>query len=180
MIIGRQISLRPLRSEDVGTLHASALDLETRGPWYPLPGMPLGKFEATFAESGFWSRDEGIFAIARDDRMIGIVGWELLNGDISDVEISYRMLDVADRGKGIATEAVGLLCGWLFDTGHMNRLRANVHVDNAASRRVCEKSGFTAEATARAAWYNRGRWHDVVVYTLTRDEFEALRSATAG
>ena len=180
MLVGRQISLRPLRGDDIGPLHASSLDLETRGLWYPLPGTPLGKFEAAFAESGFWSRDEGIFAIVdRNERLVGIVGWELLNGDIPDIEVSYRLLDQADRGKGIATEALGLLTGWLFDTGHANRLRANVHVDNKASRRVVEKSGFTQEAIARASWYNRGQWHDAAVYTITRGEFEELRRAAA-
>ena len=180
MLTGRQISLRPLQGEDIGPLHASSLDLETRGPWYPLPGTPLTKFEAAFAASGFWSQDEGIFAIVdRSERMVGIVGWEQLNGDLPDVEVSYRLLDQAERGKGIATEALGLLSGWLFDTGHANRIRANVHVDNKASRRVVEKSGFTQEAIARASWYNRGQWHDAAVYTITREEFEGLRGAAA-
>jgi len=180
VIVGRQISLRPLRSDDVGPVHDSMLDLESRGLWYPLPGTPRGKFEAAFAESGLWSSDEGVFAIVDSgDRLVGVVGWQKMNGDLPDVEIFYRLLDQADRGKGIATEAVGLLAGWLFDTGQMNRLRANVHVDNKASRRVCEKSGFTLEATARAAWYNRGQWHDVVVFTITRAEFEELRKAAA-
>ena len=180
MLTGRQISLRPLRRDDIESLHSRSLDLETRGPWYPLPGTPLAKFEAVFAETGFWSRDEGIFAIVdRSQRMVGIVGWERLNGDLPDVEVSYRLLDQADRGKGIATEALGLLTGWLFDTGHANRLRANVHVDNKASRRVVEKAGFTQEAIARASWYNRGQWHDVAVYTITRGEFEERRGAAA-
>lgn len=61
----------------------------------------------------------------------------------------------------------------------MNRIRANVHVDNKASLRVCEKSGYTREATARASWYNRGQWHGVVVFTITRAEFEELRKAAA-
>jgi RimJ/RimL family protein N-acetyltransferase len=180
MLKGRQVSLRPLREGDIKPLHDSTLDLETRGPWYPLPGTPLARYAATFAESGFWSQDKGIFAIVDgSDRMIGIVGWEQLTGDLPDIEVSYRLLDQANRGKGITTEALGLLAGWLFDTGHMNRLRANVHVDNKASRRVCEKSGFTQEATARSSWYNRGKWHDVAVYTLTRDEFEAARTTAA-
>ncbi len=178
MLVGRQISLRPVRRDEVERLHESTMDLESRGPWYPLPGTPLIKFEARFAESGFWAADEGVFTIVdQTDRLVGIVGWELLSGDLPDVEISYRLLDRDDHGKGITTEAVGLLTGWLFDTGHMNRLRANVHVDNTASRRVVEKSGFTQEATARASWYSRGRWHDVAVYTITRDEFEARRAA---
>ena len=63
--------------DHIGPLHASSLDLETRGPWYPLPGTPLTKFEAAFAASGFWSQDEGIFAIVdRSERMVGIVRWD--------------------------------------------------------------------------------------------------------
>lgn len=180
MIIGRQISLRPVRAEDIEPLHDSTLDLENRGPWYVLPGTPLAKFQASFAESGFWTPDEGFFVIVdRSDRMVGIVGWAKVNGDLPDVEIFYRLLDEADHGKGFMTEAVGLLAGWLFDTGQMNRLRINAHVDNKGSRRVAEKSGFTQEATARASWYNRGQWHDVAVFTITRAEFEVLRKAAA-
>ena len=180
MLVGRQISLRPLRADDIEPLHASSLDLETRGPWYPMPRTPLTKFETAFAATGFWSQDEGIFAIVdRSERMVGIVEWELLNGDVPDIEVSYRLLDQTEHGKGIATEALGLLTGWLFDTGHANRLRANVHVDNKASRRVAEKSGFTQEAIARASWYNRGQWHDVAVYRITRDAFERRRGKAA-
>jgi ribosomal-protein-alanine N-acetyltransferase len=180
MLIGAQITLRPVRADDLGPLHDSSLDLENRGLWYPLPTTPRGKFEADFAESGFWTAEDGIFAIAdRSDRLVGIVGWEQMNGDVADVEVSYRLFDQADRGKGIATEALGLLLGWLFDSGHMNRLRASVHVDNKASRRVAEKSGFTHEGTSRAGWYNRGQWHDVAVYAITRAEFEEQRKAAA-
>jgi ribosomal-protein-alanine N-acetyltransferase len=180
VLIGDQITLRPMRVEEVGPLFESSLDLENRGLWYPLPTTPLGKLEAAFAESGFWTAGDGIFAIAdRSDRLLGIVGWEQLNGDVADVEVSYRLFDQADHGKGIVTEALGLLVGRLFDTGHMNRLRASVHVDNKASRRVAEKAGFICEGTSRAGWYNRGRWHDVAVYTITRSEFEERRATAA-
>ncbi len=178
MLVGRQVSIRPLRDGDIEPLHASTLDLENRGLWYPLPGTPLVQFKAKFAETGFWSPDAGIFAIVDPtDRFVGIVSWEQLNGDVPDVEVGYRLLDQADRGKGYTPEALRLLVGWLFDTGQMNRVRANVHIDNQASHRVVQKCGFTLEATARAAWYNRGQWHDVSVFTVTRDEFAALRAA---
>jgi ribosomal-protein-alanine N-acetyltransferase len=117
-----------------------------------------------------------MFAVVdRLDQLVGVVGWELL-GDIPDVAVSYRLHDQADRGKGITTEALGLLIRWPFDTGHMNRLRADVHVDDKASRRVLEKCGFPQEAIARESWYHRGRWHDVAVYTITRGELEGRRA----
>jgi RimJ/RimL family protein N-acetyltransferase len=142
--------------------------------------MPLTKFESNFAESGYWSLDEGIFAIVDPtDRLVGIVGWEKLNGDLPDIEVFYRLLDQADRGKGIATEGLGLLAGWVFDTGHMNRIRANVHVDNNASRRVAEKSGFTQERRPGRAGTTADGGMTSPCTRSPPDEFEERRKPSA-
>ena len=74
MLKGKQITVRPMRNEDIGPFHEKSLDLESRGPWYPLPGTSLAAFEKAFAESGFWTPDSGIFAIidqtGRDTRCL--------------------------------------------------------------------------------------------------------------
>ena len=57
-----------------------------------------------------------------------------------ETEVGYGL--VADyRGIGIATEALGLLCGAVDELGV--RLRASTEPDNAASLRVLAKAGFT-------------------------------------
>lgn len=63
MLKGKQITVRPMRSEDIGPFHEKSLDIESRGPWYPLPGTSLAAFEKAFAESGFWTPERGIFVI---------------------------------------------------------------------------------------------------------------------
>ena len=73
-------------------------------------------------------------------------------------------------GKGITTEAVTLLVRYLFETKRMNRIRLVIHPDNTASRRVAEKCGFRHEGTARGAWYNNGRHHNVEIYAILHDE----------
>jgi RimJ/RimL family protein N-acetyltransferase len=113
--------------------------------------------------------------VDEQDRLIGIVDWNKLNGDVPDMELGYRVFDRSDCGKGIATEALDLLAGLLFDTEPINRLRLTIHVDNVGSRRVAEKCGFMKEGMAREAWYHRGRWHDIDVFTLTRAESDARR-----
>jgi len=94
---------------------------------------------------------------------------------VPDVELGYRVFDRADWGRGIATEAVDLLAGWLFDTQPMNRLRLTIHLDNIGSHRVAEKSGFTKGGTSREAWNHKGIWHDIDVYILTRAESDERR-----
>jgi [ribosomal protein S5]-alanine N-acetyltransferase len=105
-----------------------------------------------------------------------MVVWQKLNGfAMPDMELGYIVFDRANRGRGIASEAVDLLAGWLFDSQAINRLSLSVHVDNIGSRRVAEKCGFTNEATAREAWYHKGKWHDLDVFTLTRAESDERR-----
>ncbi|MGH2466379.1 MAG: GNAT family N-acetyltransferase, partial [Candidatus Limnocylindrales bacterium] len=93
--------------------------------------------------------------------------------DTPDLELGYRIFDQADRGRGAATEAVRLAGSYLFGIGHDHRLRLVIHPDNFASRRVAEKNEFLLEGTSRQAWYDRGEWHDVLVFTVTREEWQA-------
>ena len=176
MIKGTSISLRPVTESDLQEFHRRLIDIEARGPWYPLPRTSFTKFRAAFQEAGFWSPDEGVFLIVdMEDRLIGNVDWTKLNGDVPDVELGYRVFDRADWGRGIATEALDLLAGWLFDTQFMNRLRLTIHLDNIGSHRVAEKVGFTKEGTSREAWHHQGKWHDIDVYTMTRADSDERR-----
>jgi RimJ/RimL family protein N-acetyltransferase len=176
MIKGIRVSLKPVAENDLEDLHRGLLDIESRGPWYPMPRMSFTKLRTTYEEDGLWSPDEGLFLIVGDEgRIVGTVDWERLNGSVPDVEVAYHVFDRADWGKGIASEALDLFAGWLFDSQSMNRLLLYIHVDNIASRRVAEKCGFSKEATSRQAWYSKGAWHDVDVYIQTRGESDARR-----
>lgn len=178
MIKGTGVSLRPVAETDLEELHRHALDIAARGPFYPMPQSSLTKWRGSFAADGWWSPDNGTFVIVdANDRLVGLVIWVKLNGSAPDVELGYRVFDPADYGKGIASEALDLLAGWLFDTYSMNRVLLYIHADNVASHRVAEKCGFTKEATAREAWYLRGKWHDLDVFTMTRAESHARRAS---
>jgi ribosomal-protein-alanine N-acetyltransferase len=178
VIKGPKVALRPVAEADLEELHAHLIDIEGRGPWYPMPRTSLTDRRKAFEEGGFWSPDEGIFLIVdAQDGLLGTVDWNKLNGDVPDVELGYRVFDRANWGKGIATEALDLLAGYLFDTLPINRLRLTIHVDNVGSHRVAEKCGFRNEGTSREAWYHKGKWHDIDVFTLTRAESDRRRSA---
>ena len=53
------------------------------------------------------------------------------------------LLVPAARGRGIGTEAVGVLTRWAFNAVGLHRLTAQVEVGNWASRALAEKAGFT-------------------------------------
>ena len=141
----------------------------------------LPAFSDQYRKSGFWEKGEGLLIIAGDDD--GILGhiefFETVNY-LDEIELSYIIYSQDDAGRGIATEAVTLLCGYLFDAKKINRIRLVIHPDNQPSRRVAEKAGFSYEGLARGAWYHRGRNHDVEVWSLLRAEHAgALPSNTS-
>jgi [ribosomal protein S5]-alanine N-acetyltransferase len=89
-------------------------------------------------------------------------------------EIGFGLFTSEARGKGMMTEAVGLLTDYLFNTLLINRLAIHMHVDNIASEKVAIKCGYQKEGVARGASFSRGKHIDIAMYALLREEW-ALR-----
>jgi hypothetical protein len=67
MLIGRQISIRPLLSDDIGPLHASSLDLESRGPVVEKSGFTQEAMaRASWCDRGQW-HDAAAYTITRTE-----------------------------------------------------------------------------------------------------------------
>lgn len=76
-------------------------------------------------------------------------------------------------GRGLMTEAVGVLLPYFFDTLALHRLQAAFLPHNQASRRVLEKNGFREEGYAEHYLQIDGKWADHVLFALTRERWEA-------
>jgi len=59
------------------------------------------------------------------------------------------------RGRGAATAAVGLACGWAVREWGVERFDAHSDVDNPAAHAVLERNGFSREGELRG-WGARG------------------------
>jgi ribosomal-protein-alanine N-acetyltransferase len=76
-------------------------------------------------------------------------------------------------GKGLMTEAVGMIIPFVFDTLGLHRIHAAFLPENVASRRVLEKNGFREEGFAENYLQIDGKWCDHVLFGLTRERYEA-------
>ena len=175
MLKGKSITLRPVRDPDIDQLYTYHLDIDNRGEYFPRGVLGQPAFRKQFEETGFWSKEEGMLVMVsvRDDILGHIEFFKTVNY-LDEYELSYQIYALEQRRKGIATEAVNLLVRYLFETKRVNRIRLVIHPDNAASRRVAEKSGFRHEGTARGAWYNRGRHQDVEIYAILHEDAIAM------
>ncbi|MGH2925783.1 MAG: GNAT family N-acetyltransferase [Solirubrobacterales bacterium] len=103
-----------------------------------------------------------------DDRLLGSIGAHL-NRPEGRCELGYWVARPA-RGRGVATRAVRLLSGWVFESLPIDRIQIHAEPENAASRRVAERAGFTLEGVLRSYLVNKGVRRDAASYSLLRGE----------
>ncbi len=73
-------------------------------------------------------------------------------------------------GHGVAKEAVGRLARWALANLDLDRLEAQVAVDNPASATVLRRIGFREVGVGRAPFLARGGEHPVLRFEATRDD----------
>jgi RimJ/RimL family protein N-acetyltransferase len=178
MLHGNRISLRPVREADLDEVYSRHVDIRTRGAFFPLGVQSEPAFRRAFSESGFWQKDEGLLLVSTPDGHIAghieffkpVSYWDAF-------ELSYQLYDDRHAGRGYVTEAVQLLVDYLFATKKQHRIHLVIVPGNAPSRRIAEKCGFTLEGTVRGAFFNDGRNHDVLLYSLLRTDLRPWRTA---
>lgn len=180
MLEGRLVRLRTAREADLDRLYEAHTAIRARGAYFPLGVMSESAYRREFAESGFWGKTEGMLLIVTsEDEIAGHIEFFRPVSYWDAFELSYRLYDDRHAGHGYVTEAVQLLVDYLFATKKEHRIHLVIVPENAASRRIAEKCGFTLEGTARGAFFNDGRNQDVLSYSLLRPDPRPWHSAAA-
>lgn len=113
-----------------------------------------------------------VMFVIRDggDRLVGAVGLKTKEGPAAHrAEVGYWVAGPC-QGKGVATAALRCLSRYAFETLKLRRLVAHVYLDNPASARVLEKSGYQREGMLRQHFLKDDRPRDVIAYGLLPGE----------
>ena len=167
------VVLRLPSDADVPAIVAACQDPEIPR-WTRVP-RPYGEGEARgWLAQEAQSRADGemlglVVVDAEDGRLLGSAGIVHIDRDEGRCELGYWMAREA-RGRGVATRAVRLLSRWALDTLPVDRIEIHAEPDNAASRRVAERVGFTLEGVLRSYFVNKGVRRDAASYSLLRGE----------
>ena len=104
------------------------------------------------------------FAIAIDGEVTGMVG-VIPKSEVhcKTAELGY-WIGEPFWGRGLVTEAVGLICQFAFSELGVARVEAYVYEWNPASGRVLEKNGFELEGRQRKSVFKDGELIDQFVY----------------
>lgn len=108
-------------------------------------------------------------------RIVGAAGVHDVSPRTRRGSIGY-WLDEGHQGRGYVTRAVEAIIERCFTVGSFDgepfeRLDIRAEVDNARSRAVPERLGFTFEGVLRRDRYNGSRYADYAIYSLLRSEW---------
>src|SRR2546423_3531639 len=152
---------------------------DDRFSWFGFP-VP-GRLRAMVESGGFPGPGDisGRLAVEVDGEYAGTVSWHPKDyGPIQAPALSFGIgLLPTARGKGYGTQAQRLLVAYLFATTTVNRVEAGTDVENIAEQRSLEKAGLLREGVVHGAHYREGKYNDMVLYGITRPDFERARAA---
>jgi|ERR1700730_4765693 RimJ/RimL family protein N-acetyltransferase len=138
-----------------------------------------GKATEWEAGAGFWY---GILSrfIPGEPRLIGQVQIKNVDWEVSRAEIAY-LLDQGFEGRGLMSEALGLLLKACFDSLGLNRVFLRAIVGNDRSSKLAERFGFIKEGTLREDFLTLdGKRVDLDYFGMLSSEFHNGRLRQPG
>lgn len=170
-IIGKKVNLRKLTTEDATEEYLSWLnDYEvtkyTESRFFPKTNVEI----EGYIESCNNCNNVAFAIIDKDEEAhignikLGNINWIHRYADIG--------LIVGNRefwGKGIATEAIGLVSDYGFKQLNLRKIFAGAYSVNFASIRAFEKNGFFVSHTEKEKFFFEGKYIDAVILEKCND-----------
>jgi len=162
---GERVTLRPLTREDTPALRTLLAD-PTVVPWWGVYDTP--KIERDFFDPA-WAYT---YLIEVEGDIVGLIQFN----EVPDPDYKHAAVDVTLAGghqeRGLGTEALRVLIGYLIEARRHHRITIDPAVDNTRAIHVYEKVGFRPVGVMRR--YERsadGTWHDNLLMELLAEEF---------
>jgi ribosomal-protein-serine acetyltransferase len=173
--IDENIRLRSFQAGDAAELFAAVEKnyghlrpfLHWVDPGYSLESARQFIAHAEKEAAGNESRSFGIFFRGK---LVGSIGFVNFNWPNRRAEIGY-WIDKDFEGRGIIVRSCRALIEYAFDELDMNRIEIRCATENARSRAVSERLGFTLEGVLREAEWRHTRFFDMAVYGLLKEDW---------
>lgn len=176
VIRGERVYLRATERSDVPTFVRWFNDSETLSYLSMRAPMSEAAEEQWFTEMTKHEGKEAFhFVMCRleDDRPIGTIGLFRVDTVNGNAGIGIGIGEKSLWGKGYGTDAMFALLDFGFGQLRLERMWLEVTDFNARARRSYEKCGFVLEGTERRAIFKVGRYHDIHLMSILREEWAA-------
>jgi RimJ/RimL family protein N-acetyltransferase len=144
--------------------------------WAP---SPLGRsaVEKLFDDRELSPTDDSFAIHPRgEDEPLGVIGLTNVSEANASAELSIIVGHPDDRRRGYGTEAIDLLLRYAFETLNLNRVGLSAFDFNVEAIAAYDKLGFVVEGRFRQAIKRRSGFHDAILMSILRAEWEAASS----
>ena len=169
-----RLRLREVREADAAALFAIHGNHELMRLYGTDPVADLAGAEALIKTFASWRQlpNPGIrwaLEIKGAGGLIGTCGLFSWNKAWRKCLVGYELAKNA-QGQGYMREALATALSWGFKEMALNRIEAQVHPDNTSSLNLLKRLRFVEEGRLRQCGYWGGRFHDLLQYSLLRDD----------
>lgn len=164
----------------------AALRAESRGflkPWEPewaTDALSRSTFERRLrAQTREWRSDLAYNLLIFDresEALVGGLGLSNVRRGVAQSAMLGYWIGQPYARRGFVAGAVDILLDFSFDVLKLHRIEAACLPDNAASRSLLEKLGFSQEGYAREYLRIDGAWRDHVLYGILADDQNVRRT----
>jgi diamine N-acetyltransferase len=167
------VELTPLTADDLPRMFGWINDRELvlfNAPYKPVHEDQHKEWFETIKRRS----DVALFGIRlrRTNKLIGSCQLHSIHPVNRSAEFQIRLGEVDEQGHGYGTEATRMLLDFGFKDLNLNRVYLHVFSNNAPAIRVYEKAGFVREGMLRQAAYLDGKYLDVLVMGILRQEYD--------
>ncbi len=169
-----RLILRRMKASDAPDMYeyASKSDVTEFLTWNPHPDELYTRDYLEYIGTRYRVGDFFDWAVTLKEsgKMIGTCGFTSFDYTNDCAELGY-VLNPKYRGMGIMPEALCAVMRFGFDTLSLHRAEAKFIEGNNASRRVMEKVGMKFEGIRREGMLIKGRFRNIGICAILRDEF---------
>lgn len=169
-IKGRIVTIRGIEKEDLPLLKdlMNSVDVENMTVGHNFP-ISMYQEEQWFINEKSLNR-RFIIETAKDGA-IGMIILEEIDWRNRSCAIGIKLLAEKCTQVGLGVDAYMAMLRFLFDYMNMNRTYAKTLEYNKASLNMQRLCGYTVEGRERNAIYKNGKYHDLIITGLLRDEY---------
>jgi RimJ/RimL family protein N-acetyltransferase len=170
-VIGERLYLRPLEPAQDNHLYSTWVnDPATRRSFSIYPTSDARGKERL--DQLYRDSKHIMFGVAlkSNNRLIGVVGLT----DIDNLNQNAEFYNIIDRRfwhQGYGTESTMLMLQYGFMELNLNRIQTQDMEENIGGQRTDEKCGLKYEGVRRQVILRHGKWHNVRVYGILREEY---------
>ena len=177
-IVYGKVTLRAIEERDLtfcfGMINDPQIEISTVGKNFP---VSIHQQREWFLNCS----DARLIRLLIEAEDTGPIGMAMIS-DISwinrSAELGIKFSPTVSRTREDTENAANALLKYAFDELNLHSVYANIVEDNLFSRKLMMQFGFTEEGKLRDRVYKRGTYHNLMVYSLLRNEYARKCGAT--